>query len=546
MTELATLRQEEVSLHSRALKAAREHSTAIASFRQRRAALHDSIASVHQAPASQELARLRKEDAELEQKIARLELQLADARAKQRGVKSQAGALENAIEAELSSYWAAEEMLEDEVDDFLGAHARHGELRGSGWEAGRGEYDGDKSMGASMGATQVLAKWMTTSSTSSPSRSRQRERESARRQRHLRDHKSSVSLQSYSDEATANHHASANANATQDAEENEDHELLEALATTQRQASHAQRAQEAAALEHAALIEGVEIWRGVVKELGLFQHDLSSFLMRRRKDRLQVNENGGAYRRGEQDRDQHRRGQASQSQSQHSAGPGSATDDTPPSTPPILTQMSALISALASTLEDAESKGWNLLVCAIGAELQALIEGREVLCKILGFRMPEGGGAVAAVSGSLDMDELVGIGKQAHDQHHDDNLNQENAQRRRSSIRPATTASSAAVSSGKRHNATQEPLDSQEQSQDPAPADEKDTEEDSPIFRSTLQIRAQSPQGQAQAPSQAQSPVLRQYVPRQRQKPYLSETETETEDEGADDPDPDMLLSAGE
>ncbi|CAK7240041.1 MAG: hypothetical protein STHCBS139747_001476 [Sporothrix thermara] len=48
-----------------------------------------------------------------------------------------------------------------------------------------------------------------------------------------------------------------------------------------------------------------------------------------------------------------------------------------------LQTMAAVISGLRSHLQTAESKGWNLLICAIGAELEAFKEARDMLWQAL-------------------------------------------------------------------------------------------------------------------------------------------------------------------
>jgi hypothetical protein len=51
-----------------------------------------------------------------------------------------------------------------------------------------------------------------------------------------------------------------------------------------------------------------------------------------------------------------------------------------------LEQMEATISFLEEKLELATARAWNLLVCAIGAELEAFVQGKTVLEEALGVK----------------------------------------------------------------------------------------------------------------------------------------------------------------
>jgi hypothetical protein len=52
----------------------------------------------------------------------------------------------------------------------------------------------------------------------------------------------------------------------------------------------------------------------------------------------------------------------------------------------LLEQMDTTIAYLEEKLELASSRSWNLLVCAIGAELEAFIQGKNVLEEALGSK----------------------------------------------------------------------------------------------------------------------------------------------------------------
>ncbi|KAH7406135.1 hypothetical protein DE146DRAFT_435006 [Phaeosphaeria sp. MPI-PUGE-AT-0046c] len=69
----------------------------------------------------------------------------------------------------------------------------------------------------------------------------------------------------------------------------------------------------------------------------------------------------------------------------------------------LLDQMDATISYLEEKLEIATSRAWNLLVCAIGAELEAFVQGKSVLEKALGVKRK---GKEKASSPLLDYNDL--------------------------------------------------------------------------------------------------------------------------------------------
>ncbi|KAL5117643.1 hypothetical protein ACEQ8H_004391 [Pleosporales sp. CAS-2024a] len=58
--------------------------------------------------------------------------------------------------------------------------------------------------------------------------------------------------------------------------------------------------------------------------------------------------------------------------------------DNPPEPSLLLEQMDTTISFLEEKLDLATSRAWNLLVCAIGAELEAFLQGKTVLENVLG------------------------------------------------------------------------------------------------------------------------------------------------------------------
>ncbi|KAL1587988.1 hypothetical protein WHR41_03339 [Cladosporium halotolerans] len=76
------------------------------------------------------------------------------------------------------------------------------------------------------------------------------------------------------------------------------------------------------------------------------------------------------------------------------ANSGQAWDDTPQSSPTdrlkeLLVHMDAVIENLQTKYNEAEEKHWKLLVAAIGAELEALRQGKQILQGVLGQAEPE-------------------------------------------------------------------------------------------------------------------------------------------------------------
>ena len=69
----------------------------------------------------------------------------------------------------------------------------------------------------------------------------------------------------------------------------------------------------------------------------------------------------------------------------------------------MLQHMTSALSTLSTQLDLAESQGWKLLVCSIGAEVEALREGREMLLSALSQST-----LLPATSGLSSLDEMVG------------------------------------------------------------------------------------------------------------------------------------------
>jgi len=95
-------------------------------------------------------------------------------------------------------------------------------------------------------------------------------------------------------------------------------------------------------MDRDALDEGAVLWNNVIKQVAEYEESLQSFMQQ--------------------------------------AGRSNAPD---PSR--LLEQMDATISFLEEKLEFATSRSWNLLVCAVGAELEAFVQAKSVLEEALGI-----------------------------------------------------------------------------------------------------------------------------------------------------------------
>ncbi|KIW71885.1 hypothetical protein PV04_00113 [Phialophora macrospora] len=123
--------------------------------------------------------------------------------------------------------------------------------------------------------------------------------------------------------------------------------------------------------EKRALEEGSELWHDAMRRIREFEKDLKT----------------------------HTRELAAQSQSQlhqsslegEATGPATSGDG---SMTVVLAKLSALISSLEEDFQHAEANSWNLLICAIGAELAAFEQARTLL--------QETAGIPSANSGSIE------------------------------------------------------------------------------------------------------------------------------------------------
>ncbi|KAH0842535.1 hypothetical protein AYO21_06662 [Fonsecaea monophora] len=109
--------------------------------------------------------------------------------------------------------------------------------------------------------------------------------------------------------------------------------------------------------ERNALEEGSRLWRDIVRRIGEFERDLKTQTRELSHSQLQWAAPNGA----------------------DGAKSVPATTAEEASIQLVLTKLSTLISSLEEDLDLAESKHWNLLTCAIGAELAAFQQARDLL-----------------------------------------------------------------------------------------------------------------------------------------------------------------------
>ncbi|KAL2259232.1 hypothetical protein VTK26DRAFT_7168 [Humicola hyalothermophila] len=123
--------------------------------------------------------------------------------------------------------------------------------------------------------------------------------------------------------------------------------------------------------ERAALEEGAEVWKGAVEIVSEFEAGLRREM------------SGGAT--------------ATTKPKSKKGGAGDGRAPSPPATPEQamyaqLKKMRAVMAGLEERLRLAEEKGWNLLICAIGAELEAFRQAEDMLLGALrsaGFEDPD-------------------------------------------------------------------------------------------------------------------------------------------------------------
>ena len=134
--------------------------------------------------------------------------------------------------------------------------------------------------------------------------------------------------------------------------------LEDAAEQVNMQADLLKEANTAATAEQAALTAGIDIWTEVLEGIRTFEKTLALHLRRRAGTR--------------------------QASTRGSSGAGMTDTE-------VLEFMEQTMAELEARLAYVEEQGWNLLVCAIGAEVQAFRLGREMLTEMLEVAGGSGG-----------------------------------------------------------------------------------------------------------------------------------------------------------
>ena len=121
--------------------------------------------------------------------------------------------------------------------------------------------------------------------------------------------------------------------------------------------------------DHQALLEGSRVWSKVVEEVRELEKRIRHQMQKEQPNMYQANEGLGS---DENDLS------APHDQDKRSA----EMED-------MIHQMDRTILSLSSKLRKAEDNGWNILICCIGAELEALRQGRNLLSDALGIVVAE-------------------------------------------------------------------------------------------------------------------------------------------------------------
>jgi len=282
MTELASLRCNESHIISEELHNVEANSATIRAWQTQRARLEKEIDHLQQTPESVQLRKLEEDNAALDNQIEALEIQLAELQSRRRAGRLEVQAGKNRVNATLSSYYAALELVDRDVDAFLAGFNQSRDMRGS---------------------QTTAARWMSQTGGSGVRMT-------------LKDAAEKVSTQA---------------------------DLL-------------REANTAATAEQAALTAGIEVWTEVLNGIRTFEKTLALHLRRCGEPRKNI-------ARG---------------------GTEGTTDEE------VLELMDQTMAGLEARLAHVEEQGWNLLVCAIAAEVQAFGLGREMLAQMLGVERGPG------------------------------------------------------------------------------------------------------------------------------------------------------------
>ncbi|KAI9843953.1 MAG: hypothetical protein M1837_005994 [Sclerophora amabilis] len=130
---------------------------------------------------------------------------------------------------------------------------------------------------------------------------------------------------------------------------------------------------EQTAIERDALEDGSLVWSDVVTEVTAFEKRLRAEMRKLGNGSTsQINKSYNAHL-------DTRSPSPRSSSLKPSSNERQRTPDIDDGLPSLLTQMSHIITRVSSKLALAEARDWKLLVCCIGAELEAFKEGKEIL-----------------------------------------------------------------------------------------------------------------------------------------------------------------------
>jgi hypothetical protein len=119
MSQLEGLKAHEAELLEGALAAQEEDLTTAEALRQRREGLEASIRGIEAEEASRHARGLREEERLLDEEIRDLETKLAGMKARHRQLRAEIEGLDNRVQSQLSSYRAALALAEEETRKFL-------------------------------------------------------------------------------------------------------------------------------------------------------------------------------------------------------------------------------------------------------------------------------------------------------------------------------------------------------------------------------------------------------------------------------------------
>ena len=249
----------------------------------RKKGLDSKIEDIEKGETQESLKDLRKEDESVEKEIQEMETRLVELRNRQRHVRRRIAEGQNGIEAKVSSFKAAREIVDSQVKVFL---ARPPEVEGGILSDGFVQLPrGRRTLEMADSHFEDVDKT-------------------------LQEQKRNVSA------------------------------------------------------EQVALKEGARVWKDAIQEINRFEKKLRSEMQQTNEQSMIMSTITKPV-----GKDQH--------------------NNTKQKENGLVAEMDHVLDNLESKLELAETKNWNLLVCCIGAELEAFREGREVLKGLLGLSLEQ-------------------------------------------------------------------------------------------------------------------------------------------------------------